>query len=277
MSLERVSANCASGHTADDWVSAVQRSVETMREDLGGEHSLRSLARSAWLSPFHFHRIFMKVTDTTPARFLAAWRMAEAKRMLAHSSASVTDICMQMGYSSLGTFTSQFTRTVGMPPGRFRRLLDAQPDRPFNDLLRDLGQSWAVPSAPQLSVTVTGGPMAVPAVVGLFRTGIPQERPTACAFVDVPGRAVLAGISEGPHYPLVMSFDESVTVVEAVAGGDLDRCYVGAGDVTSALAIREATDSTVGVKLRGRRATDPPIVLALPLLLAAADRGQTAS
>jgi AraC-like DNA-binding protein len=271
MSIERVSADCASGRTAEDWVSAVQRSIETMRDDLGGEHSLHSLASSAWLSPFHFHRIFMKVTDCTPARFLSAWRMAEAKWMLAYSSASVTEICMRMGFSSLGTFSSQFTKRVGVSPRRFRRIVDAHRDRPINDLLRDLSQSWAAPAAGPLAVTVNGGPGNVPAVFGLFRSGIPQERPTECGFVELPGTAMFNGLSGGAQYFLVMSFDESVTVVEASAAIDLDRCYLGAADLTSAIAAHQATNSVVDIQLRRRRLTDPQIVLALPLLIAAAD------
>lgn len=269
MSVERASAGCLSGHTADDWVSAVQRSIETMRDDLGAEHSLRSLAKSAWLSPFYFHRVFSKVTDSTPARFLAAWRIAEAKRMLAYSPANVTEICMRMGYSSLGTFSSQFTKKVGVSPRRFRRIVDAHRDRPINDVLRDLSQSWAAPAGGPIAVTVNGGPAGVPAVIGLFCSGIPEERPTECAFVDVPGTAMFSGLPTHAQYALVMSFDESVTVVEAVAATDLDRCYVGAGDLTSGIAAHQAMNFTLDVQLRRRRLTDPPIVLALPLLIAA--------
>jgi AraC family transcriptional regulator len=272
MSVERVSAHCISRQTADEWVSAVQRSIETMRDDLGGDHSLHTLASSAWLSPFYFHRVFLKVTDSTPARFLSAWRMAEAKWMLAHSSARVTEICMQMGYSSVGTFSSQFTKRVGVSPRRFRRIVDAHRDRPINDVLRDLSQSWAAPAAGPLAVTVDGGPFNVPAVIGLFRSAIPQERPTACGFVDVPGTAMFNELPSQAQYALVMSFDESVTVVEAVAATDLDRCYVGAADLTSAIVAQQATNSAVDVQLRRRRLTDPPIVLALPLLIAAAER-----
>jgi AraC family transcriptional regulator len=271
MSIERVSADCASGRTANDWVSAVQRSIETMRDDLGGEHSLRSLASSAWLSPFYFHRIFLKVTDSTPARFLSAWRMAEAKWMLAYSSASVTEICRRTGFSSLGTFSSQFTKRVGVSPRQFRRVVNAHRDRPVNDMLRDLRQSWAAEVAGPIAVTVNGGPSNVPAVVGLFRSSIPQESPTECGIVDVPGTAIFDGSSGGAQYILVMSFDESVSVVEAAAATDLDRCYVGAAELTSGIAARQATNATLDVQLRRRRLTDPPIVLTLPLLIAAVE------
>jgi AraC-like DNA-binding protein len=266
MSVERVSAECTTDGTADDWVSAVRRSIGAMRANVGAEHSLRTLARSAWLSPFHFHRVFLKVTDSTPARFLAAWRMAEAKRMLAGSPASVTDICMHIGYSSLGTFTSQFTRTVGIPPGRFRRLVAEQGRRPVNDALREAAGTNVGDGPARLTVTVAGEPAGLPAVVGLFRCGIPQEPPRACAVVETPGIAAFPAPPDGMRHVLAAAFDESVTVADAVVAGDVAGCYVGSGEIPAAAAT---TAATVDVRLRARRATDPPIVLALPLLLPA--------
>jgi AraC-like DNA-binding protein len=267
MSVERVAAECTTGGTADDWVSAVRRSIGAMRANVGEEHSLRALARSAWLSPFHFHRVFLKVTDSTPARFLAAWRMAEAKRMLAGSGTSVTDICMQIGYSSLGTFTSQFTRTVGVPPGKFRRLVAEHGQRPVNDVLRSAARTTEGDGPARLTVAVTGGPAGLPAVVGLFRCGIPQEPPRACAAVETPGTVTFTTLPDGMRHVLAAAFDESVTVAEAVVAGDLDGCYVGSGEVPQDPVT---SPSTTVVRLRPRRATDPPIVLALPLLLPAA-------
>jgi AraC-like DNA-binding protein len=263
-------AGCTA-ETAEDWLQAVLRSIGTMRENLGDEHSLRTLAQSAWFSPFHFHRVFHKVTDTTPARFLAAWRMAEAKQLLIYSSATVTDICMQIGYSSLGTFTSQFTRMVGVSPRRFRRLVTAYSTRPFNDILLSLGQRVPPPGRAQVTVSVTGGyGDGVGAAVGLFPSGIPQERPAACAVLPVPGTAVLGDLPDGTYYPLAMSFHPAVTATEAIATADLDRCVVGAADapvrVVGGIAIPAGP---VAIRLRARRPTDPPLVLALPLLMAA--------
>jgi AraC family transcriptional regulator len=256
--------------TADDWMRAVLRSIGVMRENLGDEHSLRTLAQVAWLSPFHFHRVFHRVTDSTPARFLAAWRMAEAKRLLAYTPDSVTDICMRIGYSSLGTFTSQFTCMVGVSPGRFRRLLAVCGDLPFNNLLAEVADRLPAPARVQLTVAVTGGPGGtVPAAVGLFPTGIPQQRPAACAVAWTPGNVPVGDLADGVYHPLTMCFDDSVTVTEAVAMSELDRCFVAAGkDLVCVADGRVTSARTVPLRLRGRRATDPPLILALPLLLA---------
>ena len=85
-------------------------------------------------------------------------------------------------------------------------MVDAHRDRPINEVLRDLSQSWAAPAAGPLAVTVNGGPSNLPAVIGLFRSGIPQEQPTACGFVDVPGTASFNGLPDHAQYaPLPQS------------------------------------------------------------------------
>jgi AraC family transcriptional regulator len=270
MELTSTAGRPATEHTADMWNQAVLRSIGTMREHLGDELPLRTLARSAWLSPFHFHRVFHRLTDSTPARFLAAWRIAEAKRRLAYSADSVTDVCMHIGYASLGTFTSQFTRVVGVSPGRFRRLVQGYADVPFHEILDRLGDTLPQPARATVTVSVSGGPGdGTPAAVGLFDSTIPQRRPAGCAVVRTPGTAGIDVPPDGVFQPLAMCFDRSVTVREAVAATDLDRCYVAAAPGPVRVPGAAAAPVAVELPLRRRRPTDPPILLALPLLMAA--------
>src|SRR5207237_652416 len=88
---------------------------------------LAELADSACMSAFHFSRVFSAVTGISPARFLAALRMAAAKRLLLASERRITEICMDVGYNSLGTFTTLFNEFVGIAPTRFRELGQADP------------------------------------------------------------------------------------------------------------------------------------------------------
>jgi AraC-like DNA-binding protein len=279
MTHGRVTARYVEENTTEDWLRAVERAIGTMRENLGDEHSLRTLAQVAWLSPFHFHRVFHKMTDTTPARFLAAWRMAEAKRLLAYTPESVTDICMRIGYSSLGTFTSQFTRMVGVSPGRFRRVVAAVGDQPFNELLLAFGRQQPALMRPQLTVALSGGPPEpVPAAVGLFTTAIPQQRPASCAIVGVPGTGSLGNLPDGSYHPLAMCFESTVTVAEAIAMSDHDCCFVAAAETPVSIVDGRATSvAPTPLRLRRRRETDPPLVLALPLLLAAETAARSAA
>ncbi|MGH3829131.1 MAG: helix-turn-helix transcriptional regulator [Pseudonocardiaceae bacterium] len=262
---------CPADATAHDWMVAVSRSVRCMRENIGDTHSLPSLARSAPLSPFHFHRVFRQLTASTPARFLAALRMAEAKRLLATTSISVTDICMQVGYSSLGTFSTQFTRLVGISPRRFRRLIEPVTDQSFDTVLTAVQVALAIPTTAQVTSAITGGPASgALALVGLFPSGIPQEQPVACSVVSVPSIASFGNLNDGDYHMLAISFSPSATVLDTLLGEDNTACFVGASPAT--VRIRGGRSTSVAplrIELRMRRQIDPPLVLALPLLLAA--------
>lgn len=264
-------SSCQTNRTANDQITAVSRSVRRMHENLGEPHPLPSLARSALLSPFHFHRVFRQRTASTPARFLAALRMAEAKRLLANTSMNVTDICMHVGYSSLGTFTTQFTRLVGMSPRRFRRLIEPVADQSIDTVFATIRPALTAPAVVQVAAAVTGGPAgAALALVGCFPSGIPQEQPAACSVVPVPSIATFGNLTDGDYHVLAMSFSPSATVLDALAGADDTACFVGASPVP--VSIRDGRSTSVApvqVQLRVRRPIDPPFVLALPLQLAA--------
>ena len=256
--------------TVDDRRAAVNRAVRSIRADIGAEHSLGDLARSALLSPFHFHRIFRQLTDCTPGRFLAAVRMAEAKRRLVFSSASVTDICMDVGYSSLGTFTSQFTRLVGVSPRRFRQIAQGFADRSFNNVLAQLQPDLPRPSRVQFVVSLGAGPgPGSVAVVGLFPSGIPQGFPRACAIGETPGVVEFGDLPDGEYHPLAMSFPPSVTVADAMAD-EPGGCFVGScGLPINLVDGRCSPTSRVHIELRPHSDSDPPLLLAVPLLKAA--------
>jgi AraC-like DNA-binding protein len=82
--------------------------------------TLHDAAYEACLSPFHFHRLFSQAFGRTPHEFLTERRMEQAKRLLTQSDLSVTEICFELGYSSLGSFSSLFQKTVGCTPTDYR-------------------------------------------------------------------------------------------------------------------------------------------------------------
>jgi AraC-like DNA-binding protein len=79
-----------------------------------------ALAREAALSPFHFLRLFRAAFGVTPHQYLTSVRIEAAKRLLL-SDAPVTDVCFDVGFQSLGSFSALFARKVGAPPSAFRR------------------------------------------------------------------------------------------------------------------------------------------------------------
>lgn len=83
--------------------------------------TLEQAAQYAHLSPYHFHRLFARAFGQTPHEFLTQLRINEAKRLLAQDHHSVTEICFDLGYSSLGTFSSRFHSLAGRSPTEYRR------------------------------------------------------------------------------------------------------------------------------------------------------------
>ena len=80
-----------------------------------------TLARIACVSEAHFIRTFRAAFGETPNRYLQRRRVERAMFLLRSSSRSVTDICMDVGFSSLGTFSRVFRDIVGEPPSVYRQ------------------------------------------------------------------------------------------------------------------------------------------------------------
>lgn len=85
-----------------------------------------TLADIAFMSSAHFTRRFRATFGETPHRYLQRRRIERAMALLRQSDASVTDICMRVGFASLGTFSHTFRQIVGMTPTEYRRTAPAQ-------------------------------------------------------------------------------------------------------------------------------------------------------
>jgi AraC-like DNA-binding protein len=80
-----------------------------------------AVARAIGMSPFHFIRRFDAVFGVTPHQARIAARLDRAKLLLARGEHSVTEVCFEVGFSSLGSFSALFARRVGESPSEFRR------------------------------------------------------------------------------------------------------------------------------------------------------------
>jgi AraC-like DNA-binding protein len=83
--------------------------------------TLEDAAREARLSPFHFNRVFARTFGETPHEFVTRMRIDQAKKLLLAENQSVTDICFDIGYDSLGSFSMKFRSLTGLSPVEFRR------------------------------------------------------------------------------------------------------------------------------------------------------------
>ena len=97
------------------------RARDLLRESREPSPTIEQLAREVRISPFHFIRQFEAVFGVTPHQFRIGSRIDLAKELLAAGEHSVTDVCMEVGFSSLGSFSSLFARRVGETPSAYQR------------------------------------------------------------------------------------------------------------------------------------------------------------
>jgi AraC-like DNA-binding protein len=105
----------------DETFRRLCRSRDFLAASYQEQVTLDLAAREACLSSFHFHRLFASAFGETPHDFLTRIRMERAKRLLASGEMSVTEVCMEVGYSSLGSFSQKFRSLAGQTPSGYQR------------------------------------------------------------------------------------------------------------------------------------------------------------
>jgi AraC-like DNA-binding protein len=98
----------------------LRRAIEFMSDNCGRELSLAEIAGAAYLSEFHFARLFKKITGATPHAYLASLRIGRARRLLAESDLPIAEVGAEVGYTSQSHFTKIFREATGMTPKAFR-------------------------------------------------------------------------------------------------------------------------------------------------------------
>jgi AraC-like DNA-binding protein len=82
--------------------------------------NLDEISSHACFSRYHFLRLFRRAFNKTPHQYLVERRIERAKELLAENDLRVTDVCFEVGFQSLGSFSSLFHKSVGHPPITFR-------------------------------------------------------------------------------------------------------------------------------------------------------------
>jgi len=237
----------------DNHTAAVVRAIERMRGELASPLSLSDLATTGLFSPFHFHRMFRLATSMTPARFLAALRMAQARRLLLHSGLTVAAIGSRVGYTSIGTFTTQFTRLVGESPLRFRELVRGLADRPIGQLIASAYVAAPVPASNPYGLTVVELRQAEDAAMP--KSWCVAARSRAMWLDDTP--------DVGEYQARVLLIDAEATPTEALVDG-VPGSYL-TGSATLRLTPAGQLGGPAEVGLRAPLPTDPPVLSSAPL------------
>ena len=257
-----VDASLHRAETVAVYQQAVERVISYMRSHLENPFDLDQIARLAAISKFHFVRVFEEITGTTPHHFLACLRVQRAKELLLNTGFSITEICMQVGYSSLGSFSASFSALVGASPQQFRTLPKRLTPTQFARAVWHFLASDQRVVGPALEGVVEG-PRKLHGFtfVGAFTTGVPQGMPLSGTVLLAPGQFRIQR-PDVPDFHLLGAFiplsADLSTIVTTLPVGMVASTRVqesGAGGGAKPRLV-----------LRPLRPTDPPIVLALPAL-----------
>ena len=101
-------------------IVALRRVRDRMDRDFAEPLDVPQLAREALMSVGHFQRSFKDAFGETPYAWLMTRRIERAMALFRNTDKSVTDVCMEVGCTSLGSFSSRFTELVGETPSAYR-------------------------------------------------------------------------------------------------------------------------------------------------------------
>lgn len=233
---------------------AVQRAIKMMRTNYYEPLTLRDVAGAALVSPFHFSRLFHAAVGVPPGRYLTAVRLFEAKRLLLTTWMNVADIVATIGYSSVGTFTTRFTRAVGLSPTQFRNpevsgLLAAVALPDFDNPLETGSPVFGAMPLPRFGGSgALVGTLEIPAwsdacevTVGVIDDLIPRSAPAPSTLI------------EGPlDHELVVGATATRCVVAAVRGPSEGSGMTFAGGVGHTVVVGAGEHLRVTVRMRDR-------------------------
>jgi AraC-like DNA-binding protein len=118
------------------------RARDAMDRSFSEPLDIPALAAIAHVSPAHFIRTFRATFGETPHRYLQRRRVERAMAQLRQTDTSITDICMAVGFTSLGTFSRTFREIVGESPRDYRAR-----NEPIGHVPTHFGMAWTRPSS----------------------------------------------------------------------------------------------------------------------------------
>ena len=112
-------ATSAAQHLRD--LELLRRVRDRIDREYAQPLDVEALARDAHMSAGHFSRQFRRAYGESPYSYLMTRRIERAMALLRRGDLNVTEVCFEVGCSSLGTFSTRFTELVGVPPATYRR------------------------------------------------------------------------------------------------------------------------------------------------------------
>jgi transcriptional regulator GlxA family with amidase domain len=136
-------------------LTRLRRVRDRMDREYAKPLDVEALARGANMSAGHFSREFRLAYGESPYGYLMTRRIERAMALLRRGDLSVTEVCFEVGCSSLGTFSTRFTELVGMPPSTYRlraaRATAGMPSCVVKQVTRPVRNREATVREPQLA------------------------------------------------------------------------------------------------------------------------------
>lgn len=104
-----------------NYEACIKKSIEYIEDNLNKKIELEELAEKAFLSKYHFHRVFHGIIGEPVAEYIRKRRLTEAAKELTCSDERIIDIALKYQFGSQETFTKAFKKLYGIPPREFRR------------------------------------------------------------------------------------------------------------------------------------------------------------
>jgi AraC family transcriptional regulator len=248
--------------------NAVKQAIVLMRAHFHDPLTLPEIASVVQQSPFHFNRIFRRITGIPPNMYLAALRIEQAKKLLLTTRLSVTSICFDVGYTSLGTFTTRFTQFVGMTPTQLRQFSKSEKFQAlfqredFLEKEQTLCKSQMGKSTIEGRVSV-GQPFDGLIFIGVFVDPIPQGIPISCTVLAGAGNYILHSIPAGKYYLFAAALQRSENLIDLLQAKFSHRCV----NQYPLSILPDSRQTAVELVLSPMHWTDVPILITLPWLL----------
>ena len=118
--ISQVTSRPDTAHDLGD-LARLRRVRDRIDREYAQPLDVEALARGAHMSAGHLSRQFRLAYGESPYSYLMTRRIERAMALLRRGDLSVTEVCFEVGCSSLGTFSTRFTELVGMPPSAYRR------------------------------------------------------------------------------------------------------------------------------------------------------------
>jgi AraC-like DNA-binding protein len=228
--------------------------------------SLAQLASYAGYSPYHFTRLFKERMGISPFYYISSLRMQKAKMLLLHTEFHIRDIGLEAGQQSLGTFTTQFTKRIGVTPSKFRKSPQLAED--YFHSLKQLDHWSLRKSISPTSNKIEGFiesvcPFEGFILIGLFPKPVPEGIPLYGTLLSSVGYFCFENVKPGMYYLMATSVSWEMEVSDFLVPEKTLRFRSEAPIVVK----DQLSVLYQQVTLRPPLPDDPPILISIPLLM----------